>query len=245
MSSKGMQVAVVTGCSRGIGLAMVSELVKNNFKVFATCRNPASASQLSGLLTSLEQPAAVALDVTDEASIQAAYGTVKEAAGRVDLLINNAGISVKTHPVDPCETAQLSELNRLLETNVGGLVRVTQVFLPLLRASPRPRVVNISSLLGSIGVCKERGALAPDHFFSYRISKAAGNMATVAMSTAITEVEFLAVHPGWVATDMGNSGGRTADITVEESAEGVVREALRPQRRTGEFVDWRGNPVPW
>ncbi|XP_037074117.1 C-factor-like [Pollicipes pollicipes] len=240
------RVAVVTGCSRGVGLALVTELVKNNYKVFATCRSPSSAAQLAEVLSSLQQPPATPLDVTDEATIQQAYSTVRAATGRVDLLINNAGIATRGHPVEPCLTADVAEMNRLFATNVSGVVRTTQVFLPLLRASPRPRVINISSGLGSLAQCsKPSPGMRNGQVISYRASKAALNMATVVMCQEMPEVQFLLVHPGWVATDMGSAGGRSPDVSPAESAAGIVRVAGDDQRHSGEFIDWKGQTIPW
>jgi len=240
------RVALVTGCSRGVGLALVSELVKNNYKVFATCRSPGSASQLTALLTSLGQSAATRLDVTDEGSLQEAYKTVREGTDRLDLVINNAGIATKAHPVESCISADPVEMTHIFATNVAGVVRTTQVFLPLLKASPRPRVINVSSGLGSITQCQQPSpGSRVGQVISYRVSKAALNMATVTMSQEIPEVDFLLVHPGWVQTDMGSAGGRSAPVSPGESAAGIVRLATEDGRRSGVFVDWQGQEVPW
>ena len=145
------KTVLITGCSRGLGLGLVKEYISMNFKVLATCRNPGRANDLQTVLSDANQTEAFSLDVSDPASVQACKDEViKSGVDKIDVLVNNAGISNKDHPDDPASKTDTSEFNFVMQTNVTGVLATTNAFLPLLKKSQDAKVINISSLLGSM-----------------------------------------------------------------------------------------------
>ena len=197
-------IVLVTGASRGIGRAVCARLAADGHEVVATARTPADG-------------AALRLDVTSEADIQAVRDRVAERYGRLDVLINNAAITYDTW--QRASTADLAVVREAAETNLYGAWRLTQVLLPLLRRSDHPRIVNVSSEAASF---PSIGAATP----AYTASKAALNALTVMLAAELRADGFLvnAVCPGWVATDMGGPGGRP----VEAGAASVTWAATLP-----------------
>merc|ERR1719357_572430 len=130
------EVVLITGCSRGIGLGIVKHFSNAGFQVVATCRSPDKATELATLLESLGQPPALAVDTTNPASLLRVVNILWERYGKLDVLINNAGVATKNHPNDPPEFLDTTEMVKVFETNVGGTCATTQAFLPLLRKCP-------------------------------------------------------------------------------------------------------------
>jgi NAD(P)-dependent dehydrogenase (short-subunit alcohol dehydrogenase family) len=185
----------------------------------------------------------VPLDVTDADSAAAAASTIKERYGRLDVLVNNAGILAERgeRPSD----MPLDLLRRTYETNVVGVVTVTQAMLPLLRLAPAGRVVNVSSSLGSLTRTTEEGSdYAKYPLLAYNASKAALNSVTVSFANELrdTPIRVNAVCPGYCATDLnGHSGPRS----VEQGAAIIVRLAtVGPDAPTAGFFDDDGS-IPW
>jgi len=239
------EVVLITGCSRGIGLGLVESFSSAGFTVLATCRDPSKATQLSALLSSQGQPQAQALDTRDPASILKVVNRVWAEYGRLDILMNNAGVATKNHPHDPPEFLDTAEMTDVYATNVAGTCAVTQAMLPLLRKSGNPRVLAISSFLGSIS----RNTPRETNFYmatSYRCSKAALNMLIKCLAVDIKEVTFLSISPGHVQTDMGNASGRTAPLTVAEVATKIRDLAVEATRNiSGQFRDYEGTELPY
>lgn len=190
----------------------------------------------------------VQLDVADEESVGLLPQRLADLGiTTVDVLVNNAGISNPTHPVDPSPTCKVSDVRDVFETNVLGTLGVTQVLLPLLRAGDDRLILNVSSQLASLtnawSVQGRRGGCT-----SYRLSRAANNMLVRCLGGELLEEGFtvLAMSPGHVATDMGSAGGRSAPLTVEESVSGMLRvaAAATPQD-SGKFLQHDGQEVPW
>ena len=182
----------------------------------------------------------VPVDVTDEASVTRAADVLREQEGALDVLVNNAGVLGGFTP--PGETCA-GNLREVYETNVFGVVTVMTAFLPLLRLSAAPVVVNVSSGMGSLAVTTN-----PARFEStltglaYPSSKSALNMLTSQYAKAFPDMRINAVDPGYTATDFNR---HTGTKTVEQGAEIIVRMALTPRDRpTGAFVDQEGT-VPW
>jgi NAD(P)-dependent dehydrogenase (short-subunit alcohol dehydrogenase family) len=246
-------VALVTGANQGIGLQIAKELVTHGFTVLVGSRNlergEAAAREVG--------PGAIALqlDVTDQASIAAAAERVRKEVGRLDVLVNNAAISntgmrpdmsveeyVKmTRP----SNVSLDEMRAVWETNVFGVLAVTQAMLPLLREAPAARIVNVSSGVGSL-------TLNSDPAFHYRsifgpvypASKTALNAITLAMAIELepTGIKVNAACPGFTKTNLNNYAGTQ---TVEEGAREPVRLALLgPDGPTGTYSNAAG-PLPW
>jgi len=238
MSMCGTRVIVVTGASRGIGLGLVKELVKvPSCVVVATCRQPSQARELHQVLEQSGQQPPMQLDVASDESVQNWSKILKERGLMVTELINNAGISTPKHPHEDVSSIVRAEMMSVFNTNVAGVAAVTTASGVLDR--PGTKVINVSSLMGSIS------KLATGNSPSYRASKAALNMLTACFAKSYPENIFVMLHPGWVQTDMGGSAGRTADINIEESVNGILKviEGLDISQN-GSFLDWRGNQIP-
>ena len=221
-----MTVTLVTGANKGLGYETARRLIQLGHRVYmgarSAARGQAAATNLGGQF--------VQLDVTDDASVEAALGLVAEREGHLDVLVNNAGISTVADVSGP-------EALRVFDTNVIGLIRVTQAALPLLERSDNPVVVNVSSALGSFWAVTN-----PDrrqfHFPSimYGSSKAAVSMLTVQYAKTLPEIKFNAVEPGFTATDLTPFSG--AGQPVDIGAEVIVRMAtIDKDGPTGTFQE--------
>jgi NAD(P)-dependent dehydrogenase (short-subunit alcohol dehydrogenase family) len=228
-------IALVTGANRGIGLELVRQLAQRGFTTVLASRDAekgraaADALAADGLQVEARQ-----LDVDDADSARRLAAELDSELGRLDVLVNNAGILYDTwqRGVD----ADLEVVHRALETNLFGAWRTTQTFLPLLRRSSHGRIVNVSSGSGSL---TGMGAGTP----AYSVSKAALNALTRILAAELRRDGILvnSVCPGWVATDMGGAGGRP----VEQGAAGVIWAVLLPDDGpTGGFFR-DGRPVDW
>ncbi|MGV9281827.1 SDR family oxidoreductase [Streptomyces sp. NPDC003730] len=235
------RTALVTGANKGIGKHIARLLVAEGLTVYVGSRDPGRGQR------AVEEIGAGArllvLDVTDP------DGVAQTAAqmDRLDVLVNNAGISPSLAP--PTDTG-VEEYRRTYETNVIGVVAVTNAFLPALRRSPSPRIVNISS-----GTASLTWSTTPNPQFTpvsggggaYRSSKAALNALTVlyAQTLAVDGFKVNAFAPGLRATDL-NPRAAAADGDPAEAAQGALRLALLPDDGpTGGFFSWDGTPVPW
>jgi NAD(P)-dependent dehydrogenase (short-subunit alcohol dehydrogenase family) len=226
-------VSLVTGGNRGIGLQVCRQLAERGHSVLLTARS-ADAAAVAARAAGVARTEPLQLDVTDPASIAAAARQVAERYSRLDILINNAAITYDTwqRAVD----ADLAVVREAAETNLYGPWLMVQQFLPLLRASEHPRIVNVSSEAASLA---SMGGGTP----AYTASKVALNALTRMLAAELGRDHVLvnAVCPGWVATDMGGPGGRP----VEEGAASVVWAATLPDSGpTGGFFR-DGRPVPW
>jgi len=228
-------VAVVTGANRGIGREVARALAASGYRVALgsrdAARGEAAAAGLGGATAGIS---ALALDVADDASVAAAADRVRDTLGRCDALVNNAAIDYDTDA--RATTADLDRVHRAMETNLFGAWRTALALLPLLRQSPRPRIVNVSSGSGSLA---DMSAGTP----AYSVSKAALNALTRILAAELRSERVLvnAVCPGWVATDMGGAGGRP----VADGAASVTWAVLLgDDGPTGGFFR-DGRPVAW
>ncbi len=222
MSGQGAgRVALVTGANRGIGREVARQLAGQGYEVLVSARDGAKAQATAAELAT-ETGATVkplTLDVSDPESIAAAVESVKADPGRLDVLVNNAGIG---SDFGVSGTApDFDAVQRALDTNFFGSYRVTVGLLDLLRASAHPRIVNVSSGMGGI---TEMGGWSP----GYRVSKASLNAMTRILSTELKDAGFLvnSACPGFVASDMGAPMG--AKKSVEDGAAGVTWLATLP-----------------
>jgi NAD(P)-dependent dehydrogenase (short-subunit alcohol dehydrogenase family) len=220
---------VITGANRGLGLEFARQYAADGWQVIGTARTPADASELRALSVDI-----LPLDVTSQQSVDAFSAALKGQT--VDLLINNAGIFPRVGNV---AGISIEDYDRTLAVNLLGPVRVTRALLPNLQDSKLKTIVNISSQLGSIGL--NTGG----NFYGYRESKAALNMfsRTLAMELAKDGFTVVALHPGWVQTDMG---GKNAPLTPEKSVSGMrsVIDGLTPAA-SGTYLSYEGEEVPW
>jgi NAD(P)-dependent dehydrogenase (short-subunit alcohol dehydrogenase family) len=233
--------AVVTGANKGLGKHIAVQLAAAGVTVYVGSRD--SARGRATVAEIGDRARLLVVDVTDDASVAAAAGQV----GELDILVNNAGIGDDPRPAP---AADVESFRRIFETNVFGIVAVTNAFLPALRRSPRARIVNISSGTGSLARSTSAGsqfAFGAGDAAAYRASKTAVNALTVLYAQALADdrIKVNALAPGLRATDLNPlaaaSGGDPA-----EGAAGAVRLALLPDDGpTGGFFSWDGTTVPW
>lgn len=231
-------IALVTGANKGIGLATVRRLAERGWTVLLgardAARGEAAAAGIDGDVQML------ALDVTSDDSVAAAAKEVEARHGRLDVLVNNAGI---TGGLVPALEATADDLRTCFETNVFGPVRVTQAFVPLLRQSAAPRIVMVSSGMGSLAITTDPDRLESTLIgLQYPASKTALNMITSQYAKALPGFRVNAADPGYTATDLN---GHRGVQTVEEGSDAIVTLAtLPPDGPTGGFFD-RAGAVPW
>ena len=234
------KTALVTGANKGIGFAIAQGLGAAGLRVAVGARDDARRDEAVQRLRATGIDAfGVALDVTSDASVAAAATTIEQAAGRLDVLVNNAGIAGRTDSgaQDPTKL-DLEVVRSVLETNVFGVVRVTNAMLPLLRRADSPRIVNMSSNMGSLTL--QTGPVLA----AYAPSKSMLNSITTQYARAFADTNIIvnAACPGYVATDFT---GFNAPRTAEQGAAIAVRLAtLMDDGPRGGFFDDEG-VVPW
>jgi NAD(P)-dependent dehydrogenase (short-subunit alcohol dehydrogenase family) len=230
-----MTTILITGANKGLGREAARRLVEDGYDVWMGARDAAAGQEAAEAIGGRF----VALDVTDDASVAAAVATVRDGGG-LDVLINNAGISGGRPPFGDV-TAE--DLAHVYATNVFGLVRVTQAFVPLLEASDHPVIVNVSSGMGSLAVTGDPSRI--EHRIvglAYPSSKSAVNMITSQYAKALPAFRVNAADPGYTATDLN---GHSGTQTVTEGTDAIVALAtVAPDGPTGTFVD-RAGAVPW
>ncbi len=228
------QVALVSGANRGIGAQVAIELVALGATVYAGARDPAPTVDAPAVTAGALRP--VALDVTDEASIEGAIQRIRAETGRLDVLVNNAAIG-DWHG-SALHTLETTRLDDVLATNLRGPMLMTKHALPLLLERPGARVVNVSSGMGALGEGMSGSAPA------YRVSKTGLNGLTAYLHGEYGMRGLIAnsVCPGWVRTDMG---GQNAPRSLERGADGVVWLCILPPGgpsglfwRDRKVIDW-------
>jgi NAD(P)-dependent dehydrogenase (short-subunit alcohol dehydrogenase family) len=238
------KIALVTGATRGIGFETVRQLASQGVHVLLAGRDRSKAVEASLKLQSEGLPVeAIALDVTKPDSIAAAAREVAQKHGRLDILVNNAGVFRDDVQRKPSEQS-LDIWRETFDTNVFGVVATTQAFLPLLKLAPSGRIVNVSSLLGSVAANADPASPIYDFKVpAYNVSKSAVNAWTVQLAHELREtgIKVNAVHPGSVKTDMNANG----EIEVADGARTSVRMALLDEAgQSGGFVYFE-DTLPW
>jgi len=228
-----MTITFITGANKGLGHETARRLIALGHTVLIGARDSeagaAAADELGGRF--------VRIDVTDDKSVEEAAADVEAHEGRIDVLINNAGIH---GPHGELTAAGIAEV---LDVNVVGVVRATTAFLPLLRRSDDPVVVNVSSSMGSLAATHdparpESGVVAP----AYTASKAALTMLTTQVARAFPDIRVNAADPGYTATDLN---GHSGPQTVTEGTDAIVTLATEgPGHGSGRFID-RGGEIGW
>lgn len=240
MSNRIASTALVTGANRGLGFEWVRQLVEDVDHLFAACRQPEEAQMLTDLAdVHSETIDVIALDVTDASAISRVADRVERVVGTLDLLINNAGTNGGGSG-DRFGTVDADTMMNVLRVNTVAPHLMTQAFAELIRTDENEAiVVNVTSQLGSISRTSGGG------WHSYKASKAALNMCTRLQAGAFEQdsVTVVAMHPGWVRTDMGGSNARLAP---EESVNGMIDviSNLTPDD-AGRFLTYEGQELPW
>ncbi|WP_407572593.1 SDR family oxidoreductase [Deinococcus altitudinis] len=236
-------IALVTGANKGIGLEVARQLAQQGLTVLVGARDrlrgeaAAARLQAEGLRAEF-----LHLDVADDASVTAAAAEVKARYGRLDVLVNNAGVQLEQQP---SSLVAMQVLQDTFDINVFGVVRVTQAMLPLLRAAGTARIVNMGSALGSLTLTSDPDNMRSGvRLLAYATSKAALNAVTVQFANELRAegIRVNAADPGYVATDLSGQQGFNS---AEDGALPAVRLALlQPGGPTAGFFNIDG-PVPW
>ncbi len=232
-------IALVTGANKGIGREIARQLAGAGLTVYVGSRDAArgrcAVEEIGG------DARLLVLDVTDAASI----GDAASQVGALDILVNNAGISGDASTPDQEDA---DTFRRIYETNVFGVVAVTNAFLPALRRSAHSRIVNISSGTGSLTWATDpQSRHWPASYAAYRSSKAALNALTVFYAHALADdgIKVNALAPGLRRTDLNATAAASGDDPAEAAA-GAIRLAMLPDDGpSGGFFSWDGTPVPW
>jgi NAD(P)-dependent dehydrogenase (short-subunit alcohol dehydrogenase family) len=232
------RLALVTGGNRGIGLEIARQLARLGVRVIVGSRDAKAAKDAAASLAKDGAVFAESLDVTDPASIERAMKSILEHVGRVDVLVNNAGILIDEGK--RTSTIPMTDAERTLDTNVLGAWRMSQAVLPAMRQRRYGRIVNVSSGMGMLEELAASGGTWP----AYRLSKAALNALTILLASEVRGENILvnATSPGWVRTRMG---GATAPRSVEQGADTPVWLATLPDGGPsgGSFEDRK--PIAW
>lgn len=242
------KIALVTGSNKGIGFETARQLAQRDIKVLMGARDEEKGTEAVDRLRQEELDVDfVQLDVTHPEEIVQVRDDIQRRFGRLDILVNNAGMA---HPDEinnaaSAATISPSVLRETFAVNFLGLVELTQVVLPLLKNSSAGRIVNVSSILGSLTLHSDpEGGLEDFKPFAYDASKTAVNQFTVHLAALLkdTPIKVNSVHPGWVKTDLG---GQNAPLDPAEGAKTSVEMAtLDEDGPTGQFYH-QGNVIPW
>jgi NAD(P)-dependent dehydrogenase (short-subunit alcohol dehydrogenase family) len=245
-----MKTVLITGANKGIGFETAKQFLQNDFYVYLASRDLQKGVEAARELKAegLTQVEAVQLDVTNEDSVNQARQQIGSKVRVLDVLINNAGVNGGM-PYTALD-ATMQQFMTAFDTNVFGVARVTQAFIDLLRNSPEPRIVNVSTSVGSLSLQSDTSWPAYDYakYAVYGSSKAAMNMYTVHLAYELRDTAFKinAVCPGYTKTDFTNQNGGE----VEEAARRIIKYAMIDQNGpTGKFFSEESNPetgeIPW
>jgi NAD(P)-dependent dehydrogenase (short-subunit alcohol dehydrogenase family) len=240
------KVALITGANKGIGLETARQLGKLGVTVLVGSRDLAKGEAAAAEVKKEGVDArAVKLDVLDQADYAAVAKLIEKEFGRLDILINNAGVMLDGRTRNETSTTSDKVLRETFDTNFFAVVELTQVLLPLIRKSAAGRIVNLSSILASLTLHATKGSPIYDaKTFAYDASKAALNSFTIHLAHELqgTKIKVNSAHPGWVKTEMGGEG---AMMEIVDGAKTSVRLAmLGEDGPTGGYFHM-GDSLPW
>ncbi len=239
------KIALVTGATRGIGFETVRQLAAAGVHTLLAGRDRAKAVDAALKLQAEGLPVeAIELDVTDAASLSAAADAVAQKHGKLDILVNNAGILVDTMGLKVSEQT-IDTWRKTFDTNVFGLIAATQAFLPLLHKSDAGRIVNVSSLLGSLAMHSDPASPIYDFKVpAYNVSKSAVNAWTVQLAYELrdSKIKINTIHPGYVKTEMNGGEG---EIDIPTGARTSVRLALIDDAGPNGGYFYQEQSLPW
>jgi NAD(P)-dependent dehydrogenase (short-subunit alcohol dehydrogenase family) len=244
--STGRKVALISGANKGIGLETARQLGKQGITVLLGARDAAKGEAAAEQLKKEGIDArAIKLDVVNAADIKTAAELVEKEFGKLDILINNAGVMLEQMGGNTTTTVSEDALRKTFETNFFSVIAVTNAFLPLLKKSDAGRIVNVSSILASLGLHATEGSpIYEAKSFAYNSSKAAQNAYTIHLAHELkgTKIKVNSAHPGWVKTDMGTDA---APMEIVDGAKTEVELAtLGPDGPTGGYFHL-GEAITW
>ncbi len=244
--SEAKKVALITGANKGIGLETARQLGKLGITILVGARDTAKGEKaVAELKKDGVDARAVKIDVDAPADYAAVAELIEKDFGRLDILINNAGVMLDNRKRNETSTTSQEVLRKTFDTNFFAVVGLTQALLPLLRKSEAGRIVNLSSILGSLTLHATKGSHVYDaKTFAYDTSKAALNSFTIHLAHELqgTKIKVNSAHPGWVKTEMGGEG---AMLEIEDGAKTSVELAtLGDDGPSGGYFHM-GKTLPW
>ncbi|GGE86589.1 NAD(P)-dependent dehydrogenase, short-chain alcohol dehydrogenase family [Chishuiella changwenlii] len=240
-----MKTALITGANKGIGFEVAKILAKQGIYVYIGCRNLDNGTKaLKELNTGgIHNVAIIRLDVTNQESIDEAKKEILKTTDVLDILVNNAGISGEFE--QSAISSKIDEYKKVYETNVFGVISVTQTFLDMMEKSPEPRIVNVSTAMASLSLAAEiDNENYPKRYAIYQSSKSALNMYTLQLAYELKDLPFKvnAVCPGWTKTDFTNHQGTS---TPEEAGQRIAKYVLLDETGpTAKFFSEEYYPAP-
>jgi NAD(P)-dependent dehydrogenase (short-subunit alcohol dehydrogenase family) len=237
----------VTGANKGLGFEMSRQLAQQGLTVIVAARKLEAAEEAATKLNKEGLKAeAIALDINDSAQIQSAVAEINDRFGKLDVLINNAGVMLDGEwAISNASSVAIDTIRQTFDTNFFALVEVPQALLPLILSSPSGRIVNMASIEGSLTLHADPSSYIYDSKpFAYDASKAAVNSFTVHLAHELrnTPVKVNSAHPGWVKTELGGDG---AMMDITEGAKTGVQLATLPEGGASGGFFHLGQPVPW
>jgi NAD(P)-dependent dehydrogenase (short-subunit alcohol dehydrogenase family) len=246
MANTTKRIALISGANKGIGLETARQLGKLGITVLVGARDLGRGeAAVADLKKDGVEAIAVKFDVVNADDIQAAVAKVEKEFGVLDILINNAGMMHETMGANTTTTISEKEIRETFDTNFFAVIAVTNAFLPLLRKSEAGRIVNVSSILGSLTLHAQPGSPIYDaKLLAYNSSKTALNAYTVHLAHALkdTKIKVNSAHPGWVKTDLGTDA---APMNVVDGAKTEVTLATLPADGPTAGFFHLGEPLPW
>jgi NAD(P)-dependent dehydrogenase (short-subunit alcohol dehydrogenase family) len=240
------KIALITGANKGIGLETARQLAHKGITVLLGARDAAKGEAAAAQLRKEKLDVRpLQIDVASSESIARAAAQVERDFGRLDILVNNAGVMIGDNAKKVSEET-LESWRQTFDTNLFGLIETTRAFLPLLRKSEAGRIVNLSSILGSITLHATPGSpiYESKETAAYNVSKSAVNAYTVQLAYQLKDsnIKVNAVHPGWVKTEMGGEG---ATMEIQDGARtSVAMATVGEEGPNGSFVHM-GETLPW